>query len=214
MPRTGRPRSFDHDQAVVSAMHLFWTHGYEGTSLGDLRKAMGGISSASFYAAFGSKERLFRKTVEFYLRTHGRVVSSLREGALRPRDRIEKALRLSAVMQTAGPHPSGCMVTLSALVSSADGAPVQAITADERSGNRQAIRDCVQQAVDDGDLRASTDVTGLSTLVDALLMGISVQARDGISSEAIDAAITQALNAWDANATATQLRCGDAGRRQ
>lgn len=205
MPRTGRPRNFDRDEAVVSAMHLFWTHGYEGTSLDQLRAAMGSISSASFYAAFRSKEVLYRETVDLYLRTHGQVVSALRDDALRPRDRVEKALRLSAVMQTAGPHPSGCMVTLSALVSSADGAPVQAITADERSGNRRAIHACVQQAVDDRDLLPSTDVTGLSTLVDALLMGLSIQARDGISSDAINAAITQALNAWDANAPADPL---------
>ncbi len=50
-------------------MELFWALGYEGTTLTDLQQAMGGISAPSFYAAFGSKEQLFREAVEFYTQT-------------------------------------------------------------------------------------------------------------------------------------------------
>ena len=59
VPRAGRPREFDYERAVDTALALFWEHGYEGTSLSRLRDAMG-VSSASFYSAFGSKEQLFR----------------------------------------------------------------------------------------------------------------------------------------------------------
>ena len=58
-------------------MHLFWEHGYEGASLLTLREAMGDISSASFYAAFGSKEALYRETLARYLAVHGGIVGAL-----------------------------------------------------------------------------------------------------------------------------------------
>lgn len=61
MPRTGRPRAFNRDEAVAAAMLLFWEYGYESTSLAQLRAGMGNISAASFYAAFESKEALFRE---------------------------------------------------------------------------------------------------------------------------------------------------------
>lgn len=68
MPRTGRPRAFKREKAVTAAMNLFWEHGFESTSLSQLRAAMRYISAASFYAAFDSKEALFREAVDRYSR--------------------------------------------------------------------------------------------------------------------------------------------------
>jgi AcrR family transcriptional regulator len=51
-------------------MEVFWRHGYEGTSLSELTTAMG-INAPSLYAAFGSKEDLFREAVELYEATEG-----------------------------------------------------------------------------------------------------------------------------------------------
>ena len=61
----GRPRGFCTEKALDSAMQVFWRKGYEGTSLLDLTQAMG-INRPSLYAAFGSKEELFRKAVDRY----------------------------------------------------------------------------------------------------------------------------------------------------
>ena len=62
---TGRPLSFDPDKALDRALDVFWRKGYEGASLADLTKAMG-INRPSLYAAFGDKEKLFRKVLDRY----------------------------------------------------------------------------------------------------------------------------------------------------
>ena len=66
----GRPREFDRGQALEKAMRLFWSRGYDAISMADLRAELG-ITQASLYAAFGSKEQLFREAVELYRRTAG-----------------------------------------------------------------------------------------------------------------------------------------------
>ena len=131
------------------------------------------------------------------------VMAALRDENLSPRARLEQALRRSAVMQTEADHPTGCMVTLSATICSADASVVRSLTAAERAANREAIRACVDTAIADGTLRSGTDPVGLAALFDGLLVGLSIQARDGVSGEQLDAAVTQVLRAWDANSSAS-----------
>ncbi len=198
MPRTGRPREFDRGHALDAAMRLFWRQGYETTSLDQLKRAMGGLSAASFYGAFGSKERLFREALERYLGTHGQVVAPLHDDALGHREALEAILRRSARMQTEENLPGGCMVVLSAANMSPENAHVQALVAAERGRTRDGIRRRVAQAVTSGELRPGTDVEGLATLVEALLVGMSVQSRDGVTGAAIEAAVSTLLTLWDA----------------
>ncbi len=54
----GRPRVFDKDEALEKAMKLFWTRGYDGTSMAEIIETLG-INKPSLYAAFGNKEELF-----------------------------------------------------------------------------------------------------------------------------------------------------------
>lgn len=196
MARSGRPRGFDRDAALDSAMHLFWEHGYEGASLLTLRHAMGDISSASFYAAFGSKEALYRETLARYLARHGSIVDALNDEQLPPRARLEQALMGSVAVQTDLAHPQGCMVTLSATISSELSAQIRALTRSERDVTRNALHRCISAGVSAGDLAPTTDVAGLVALYDGLLLGISIQARDEVPASAIRAGIKHAMAAW------------------
>ncbi|WP_419826320.1 TetR/AcrR family transcriptional regulator [Sphingomonas sp.] len=197
MARTGRPRGFNRDAALAGALNAFWRHGYQAASLERLREAMGGLSAASFYAAFGSKEALYREALARYVATHGRVLDALRDERLAPRERIERALRSSVRMQTDPSHPAGCLVALSALPGGADDNALNALTAAERAANRAAIAACVRAGIEGGELRPETNPTGLATLLEALLLGVSTQIIDGVPARALDGAITAALVAWD-----------------
>jgi TetR/AcrR family transcriptional repressor of nem operon len=64
----GRPLQYDPDKALHAAMQLFWSKGYEATSMQDLLTAMG-LSKSSLYQGFGGKKELFIRCLERY-RTH------------------------------------------------------------------------------------------------------------------------------------------------
>lgn len=63
----GRPREFDPDVSLESAMQVFWAQGYEATSLTDLLTATG-LSRSSLYQTFSSKRQLFIACLEHYSR--------------------------------------------------------------------------------------------------------------------------------------------------
>jgi len=197
MARTGRPRGFDKGEAVQQAMALFWEHGYEATSLAQLKAAMGGISAASFYAAFGSKEALFRQAVDSYLATHGQVMAPLSDLALPPREAIEQTLRRSARMQTDQAHPLGCLVILSTSTCSPESRHLQTLLAEERRCNRAAMLACVERAVGAGDLPHGTDAGALAATFDTFLVGLTPQARDQVPLALLEAAISALMGVWD-----------------
>jgi AcrR family transcriptional regulator len=62
----GRNRTFDTQEAVRAARTVFWSNGFEGTSLPDLERATG-LNRSSLYHAFGSKRGLFDAAVDSYL---------------------------------------------------------------------------------------------------------------------------------------------------
>ncbi|HEY6182645.1 MAG TPA: TetR/AcrR family transcriptional regulator, partial [Terriglobales bacterium] len=108
--KLGRPREFDRAEALRRAMELFWELGYEGTTLSDLQKTMGSITPPSFYAAFGSKEKLFREAIELYKESHGApFVKALADGPT-ARASIEAFLRVATEKFCQPGNPRGCMM--------------------------------------------------------------------------------------------------------
>ena len=61
--KRGRPRVLDREAGLEVAARLFWEHGYEGTSIADLTRAMG-VTPPSLYAIFGSKEQLYQQALD------------------------------------------------------------------------------------------------------------------------------------------------------
>lgn len=197
MPRTGRPREFDRTVALERAMHTFWEHGYEATALSQLKEAMGGLSSASFYAAFGSKEALFDEALAAYLATHGQVMAPLTDATIPPREAIEAMLRGSARMQSTSGHPRGCMLVVSAATCAPANRHVQARLVAQRDRNRAALLARVSEAITSGALPRATDAVALASMFDTVLVGLSTQARDGVPRAALDGAVTQVMTVWD-----------------
>ena len=74
----GRPKAFDETEVLTAAMHYFWEHGYDNTSLDNLLIAMG-IKKSSFYATFKSKEEVFSRCLALYREDLYKQVKALKE---------------------------------------------------------------------------------------------------------------------------------------
>ena len=61
-----RKPEFDREAVVRSAMAVFWADGFHAASMSRLGPAMG-LRPGSIYAAFGSKEALFREVLDVYV---------------------------------------------------------------------------------------------------------------------------------------------------
>jgi len=189
MKKIGRPREFDKEQAVEKAMRVFWQKGYLGTTIADLTEAMG-IKAPSLYKAFGSKEELFFRVLDFY---NNGPASYLRQALEEPTARrvVEARWRGAAKVGTASANPSGCLWLHNAL-SSGD-QPVRAMLQSQRPQGEAALRDRFTRSIAEGDLPPGTDCAGLAQFVATVNLGIAVQAYLGATQDELEAVIEIAL---------------------
>lgn len=173
----GRPRSFDQEEALQTALELFWRYGYEGTSLSALTDAMG-ISVPSLYAAFGNKESLFRAAVDRYIEGPASYVSlALREPTVR---RVAEKLLAGAIDMVMTPaNPNGCLLVQGALACAETNEAIRKELSLRRKGAEAAVRQRFAAAIKAGDLPPDTDVEQLARYFMTTIWGMSVQAAGG-----------------------------------
>lgn len=190
----GRPRTFDREDALNSAMKLFWRKGYTATSMSDLYEVMG-INSPSLYAAFGSKEALYEEVLEHYEKRIAPLIWSAMLAEPDPHEAVWLWLKNSAEALTRCDLPHGCMVTLSAVASEGH-ERLGALVLRLRQSGKALLRARLVQAVEQNRLPAGTDLDALAGLYVSIQQGMSVQARDGASREELLAVARMAMSLW------------------
>jgi AcrR family transcriptional regulator len=190
----GRPREFDTDQALDTALLLFWRHGYEGTSLAALTEAMG-INMPSLYAAFGNKEMLFRKVLDRYLqRPASYLPTALKEPTAR--GAVEKLFSGAINMVMNPRHPDGCLLVQGALASGPLAATVRKELSLRRAGAEAAVRRRLERAIAEGDLPTTVDAAKLARYIVTVLWGMSVQAAGGATRAQLHEVAEFAMKSW------------------
>ena len=197
MTRVGRPRNFDRDEAVIKAMHLFWEKGYEPTSLKDLKGCLGNISSASFYAAFGSKQQLFEECLARYMDLNSEWLKSLKDSQSCARDALYQMLSDTIQCQLDSQTPKGCMTVLAGLNCCDENHEIQVVSAQARHAVRLAIIHCVERGVAQQELPADTNVKSFAMVFDSYLKGLSIEIRNGATYEELQSSLRFIMKLWN-----------------
>jgi len=177
--RTGRPRGFCTETALDRAMTVFWQKGYEGASLADLTGAME-INPPSLYAAFGSKEGLFRAVLERYdARRKGLMDKVLAAPDAKSVARLFLEGVADFAADTNGRNPPGCLLVQSGLSCSDQDIPDA--LAQHRAEKERALRERFERDRREGKLPQSADPAVLASYLVAMANGMCVQASAGAS---------------------------------
>ena len=190
----GRPRGFNADEMLDKVVNVFWQHGYEGTSMATLMAATG-LNKPSLYAAFGSKEELFRSAFERYWQRQGEFTKAMLDEP-HARTGVERMLLALVDIQTQPGLPHGCLAVHGGLVGSAANAAIR----DELRAHQAKLQAMVQnrltRAQAEGELAASVDVADLARYLTIVGQGAAVQAAGGATREELRRVVAMAMRAW------------------
>lgn len=181
----GRPRTFDIDAALSAATDVFKKKGYAAATLDGLSDAMS-VNRPSLYAAFQSKEALYRRALQEYAQGMGfRFEQALSEPGFAKALRRLYATALDAYYAEDG-EPLGCMVACTAVTEAPGNEALRADTKSILDVIDQLVAKRIERAIADGELTRTVRPKALSRLVVAMLHSLAMRARAGTSRRILD----------------------------
>lgn len=187
----GRPRSFDTDEALTSALQVFWEKGYASTSLNDLTEAMG-INKPSLYAAFGNKEQLFIKAMDLYeKRPESFFYNSLEEPTVLKM--VEHMLMGAAQQMSDKSQPQGCMMIESAFASKEPTDLIKEAVHEKRERMGGLVYERFEEAKRAGELPEHVNCSDLMHYMFTIVMGMNIHASNGATREELESVAKLAL---------------------
>lgn len=155
-----------------------------------------GINSPSIYAAFGSKEDLFREAVNLYIASDGGSTWRALTEVADTRSAIEAMLKDTIRTFTNADLPRGCLIVLGARHLGGGPDPIGVFLRDQRERIRGQLRERLCQGIGAGDLPADTDVEALAGMFITFLNGVSIEAADGVAEDVLIKSADALLQRW------------------
>ena len=191
-----RHKEFDTQEVLDQALRVFWSKGYEASSLCDLLGAMG-LSKSSFYETFGSKHELYLAALDRYRDTESAGLVALLEGPTAARDAIAAAFARVVEGAKAKDEQRGCFLNNCATELAAHDAQAAGRVATGMARIEQAFARAVARGQAAGEIGSEHGAEELGRTLYCILLGLTVMAKAGRDPRAMEEVVSLALEALD-----------------
>ena len=183
------------DRLIETARQLFLKKGYTATGVAEILQEAG-LNAGSLYHFFPTKEDLLLAVLERYKELLSPLVLEPVFGRISdPMERVFGILDGYRRMLLESDHEQGCPIGNLALELSTTHPAARRVIAENFTGWREAVADCLRQVA--GRLPTGLDVDQLALFVLTLMEGAVMLARAYRSIEPYDTAVTQLRDYFD-----------------
>ena len=183
-------KKFNVETARNRAKALFWSRGYEATSIDNLLKGME-INRGSFYATFGSKKDLYLDVLRRHDRHYRCSVLEHLRAEHTPRDAI-LALFDAVRKEASGPKGTrGCFLANATMELAPSDRAVARIVRGTFNETEAFFHAMIVAGQTGGAIPSSVDPVAVARTLLGLLLGIRVLARGGSPPEVLDSIVQQ-----------------------
>lgn len=181
----GRPCTFDRNELLMRVMHLFWERGYNDLSFNEIAKETG-LTRASLYNAFESKENLLIEAINLYFtQPPNSILGNIQRGeAVGPAfyqlfDEVSKA-------RASGEKHRGCLIIncLNELISKE--CNLSQTLSEMYEQRRSLIEKLIQQAIEQNELPPETDPKTTANILFAFITGFSIFSKNGMDEKTLN----------------------------
>ncbi|UCV17823.1 TetR/AcrR family transcriptional regulator [Ferribacterium limneticum] len=180
-----RPREFDKQKALLQAMRLFWSKGYEATSISELLKATG-LSKSSLYDTFGSKRELFLEAFDEYRKERMRKLHGYLTQCPTALASIHAFFEMVVEHARNEEQPFGCMSCNEAAELGPHDVEVQQLVEQDFVGMEDSFALAIERGIQDGSISPTKDARKLARFLCASHQGLQIMARAKTAPQRLD----------------------------
>ena len=176
----GRPSCFDREKLLDQVMELFWDRGYANVSFNEIGHAVG-LTRASLYNAFETKEALFIEALEQYLKNSPAAALENIEKDDLVGPALYSFFKDLAKTYAADHKNRGCMAVncMNELMNGDE--DLNKHVAKMYEDLKKRLKTLIQQAIDQKELPKDTDVEVTANMILVFMNGFSVFSKSKTS---------------------------------
>lgn len=175
----GRPTLFERERLVGDVMNLFWERGYNDLSFNEIAQETG-LTRASLYNAFDSKESLLIEALKHYFK----LSPDSRLGELKEGESVGKAFfevfDYACELRAADKKNRGCFGVNCMTELMKNGSDLGDMLQGIYEERRVFIVNLMARAVEQGELPNGTDPENTGNMVLAFMAGFNTFSKNGI----------------------------------
>jgi AcrR family transcriptional regulator len=174
----GRPREFELDTALDAAITVFTERGYHGTSITDLKAAMG-LTAGSIYKAFKDKKAIFLAAFDRYKQVRAALLAEKLAQASTGREQVQAILHFYAEAACGETGRRGCLAIGAAVELALFDADVAARVARAHAVTLAQIEGFLANGQKDGSVSSAINASTTALSIFSFLQGIRIAGKSG-----------------------------------
>jgi TetR/AcrR family transcriptional repressor of nem operon len=174
-PIMARTKDFDEQEVLDRAMNIFWSKGYQGTSMEDLVKGLG-ISRSSLYDTYSDKHTLFIKALENYQQIGGVKLREIFYGPGTAKEKVRKLMEYALFGVTQGTKQNGCFMLNAEVEVAPHDKKVNNIICKKDQQMEDLFYQVIQKGKESGEIKNKHNARILARFIFTAVKGLQVNA--------------------------------------
>jgi len=168
---------FDRTDVIEKATNLYWEKGYHGTSMRELQVAVD-MRPGSIYAAFGSKDNLFKEAIKHYANRTGKLLAACLDQTSSPLAGLKLFIHKLTLENRNNAPSDMCMIvkSISELTEKEN-----KVLLDEAKSLLNSVEakfaNIIAQAIEQGEITSDKEPSDLASYMQVQIIGLRTYSR-------------------------------------
>lgn len=191
-----RTKDFDENEVLTKAMNLFWTRGYNSTSMEDLVSGLG-ISRSSLYDTYTDKHSLFIKALENYQQIAYGKIQEIANHPGTAKETLKRLIEYATSELLSGKQRKGCFMMNAAIEVAPFDKAVNKLVCRNDQQMEDIFYQVIQKGWNSGEIKNQGDTRALAKFFVNTVKGLQVSTKSTADKSVFDDISRVAISTLD-----------------